>query len=121
MLSFLLCSNSFRTPFIAAIYSTLPVDLFPEDNFGPISIFLAVRVDGLNAACADSLTARYLPSFTDDVEYITTNKAKRSVIKSAYETSHRSWFSCSSCFFFDIAAPACPTISRVLAYCLFSQ
>src|SRR4030067_1861061 len=103
MTSFLLCSKSFITLFIAAMYSTLPLGLFPEDNFGPTSILFAVLVDGLNAACADSLTALYLPSCIDDVEYITTKKANSSVIKSAYDTSHRSWFSCSSCFFLDIS------------------
>ena len=36
-------------------------------------------------------------------EYITTKNAKSRVMKSAYDTSQRSWFSCSSsCFLFLI-------------------
>jgi len=39
----------------------------------------------------------YLPSLIEEMEYMTTKNANSSVMKSAYETSQRSWFSCSSC------------------------
>src|SRR6476659_8982490 len=55
---------------------------------------------GLSAALSDSLTVRYFPILTDETEYMTTKNANRRVMKSAYETSHRSWFSCSSCLCF---------------------
>ena len=45
---------------------------------------------GFNAALIESLTVRNLPSFTDEIEYITTKKAKSKVMKSAYDTSQRS-------------------------------
>ena len=45
---------------------------------------------GFSAALMDSLTVRYFPSFTEETEYITTKKAKSSVMKSAYDTSQRS-------------------------------
>jgi hypothetical protein len=38
---------------------------------------------GLRAALIESLTDRNLPSFTDEMEYMTTKNAKRSVMKSA--------------------------------------
>jgi hypothetical protein len=38
---------------------------------------------GLSAALIESLTVLNLPSFTDEIEYITTKKAKSSVMKSA--------------------------------------
>jgi hypothetical protein len=34
------------------------------------------------------------------MEYMTTKKANSKVMKSAYDTSQRSWFSCSSVRFF---------------------
>src|SRR5437588_471177 len=57
-------------------------------------------IKGFKASTMDWLTTRNLPSFTDEIEYITTKNANKSVMKSAYDTSQRSWFSCSSCFFF---------------------
>ena len=45
---------------------------------------------GLSAALIDSLTVRYFPTLTDEIEYITTKNANSNVMKSAYETSHRS-------------------------------
>ncbi len=57
--------------------------------FGFVSPMLkGSRLDGMlftgfNAALIESLTVRYLPSFTDDTEYITTKKANSSVMKSA--------------------------------------
>ena len=48
------------------------------------------------ALVKESESTLYLPSFTDETAYITTKKANSKVIKSAYETSQRSWFSCSS-------------------------
>ena len=49
-----------------------------------------------NAELMASERTRYLPSFTDEMAYMTTKKANSRVMKSAYETSQRSWFSCSS-------------------------
>src|SRR5438309_5631378 len=55
---------------------------------------------GFKASTMDWLTTLNLPSFTFEMEYITTKNANRSVMKSAYDTIQRSWFPCSSCFFF---------------------
>src|SRR5438128_1010465 len=52
-------------------------------------------IKGFKASTMDWLTTRNLPSFTDEMEYITTKKANSSVMKSAYDTSQRSWFSFS--------------------------
>ena len=38
---------------------------------------------GFSAALIDSLTVRYFPTLTEEIEYITTKKANSSVIKSA--------------------------------------
>ena len=43
----------------------------------------------------ESDSTRYLPSFTCETAYITTKKANSSVMKSAYDTSQRSWLSWS--------------------------
>src|SRR3569832_1482563 len=58
-----------------------------------------------NALPSDSDSTRYLDSLTEEMAYITTKNANSSVMKSAYETSQRSWFSCSSSNFF-LAMPA---------------
>ncbi len=54
---------------------------------------------GLNAEEIESDNTRYFPSLTEEMEYITTKNANNNVIKSAYETNQRSWFTCSSGFF----------------------
>src|SRR3569832_1854052 len=61
--------------------------------------------DERKAAPSASDKTRYLPSFTDETEYITTKNANSSVMKSAYEISQRSWFSCSSCLGLRAIAP----------------
>jgi hypothetical protein len=38
---------------------------------------------GFSAALIDSLTVRYFPTLTEDIEYITTKNAKSKVMKSA--------------------------------------
>ena len=53
-------------------------------------------VDWLNTPTSESERILYLPSLIEEMEYITTKKANSKVMKSAYETSQRSWFSCSS-------------------------
>ncbi|CUS31499.1 hypothetical protein COMA2_10138 [Candidatus Nitrospira nitrificans] len=69
--------------------------------FGAVSAgLLALRLNaegdeggvtiGLRAALIDSLTVRYFPTLTEEIEYITTKNANNKVMKSAYETSHRS-------------------------------
>jgi len=45
---------------------------------------------GFSAALIDSLTVRYFPTLTEEIEYITTKNANNKVMKSAYDTSHRS-------------------------------
>src|SRR4051812_14553211 len=50
-----------------------------------------------NANWTDFSTLFAFFASTSDTAYITTKNAKSSVMKSAYETSQRSWFSCSLC------------------------
>ena len=45
---------------------------------------------GFKASTMDWLTTLNLPSFTFEMEYITTKNANSSVMKSAYETNQRS-------------------------------
>jgi len=52
------------------------------------------------ATCTDSTKRPIFCASTWETANITTKKAKSSVMKSAYETSQRSWFSCSGGFFF---------------------
>ena len=49
-----------------------------------------------NATTMESDMTRYFPSLTEEMPYMTTKKANSSVMKSAYDTSQRSWFSGSS-------------------------
>ena len=55
---------------------------------------------------SESASTLYLPSFNVEIAYITTKNANSSVMKSAYETSQRSWLSGSSS-----CATACGTSS----------
>ena len=64
--------------------SPLPWD---HINSGVSSAFLYQE---RNAATMASDKTRYLPSLTDEIEYITTKNANNKVIKSAYETNQRS-------------------------------
>jgi hypothetical protein len=65
---------------------------------GTISANWPVLLTGTlrKALIIESLRIRYLPSLTEERAYITTKKANSRVMKSAYETSQRSWFSCPS-------------------------
>ncbi len=65
----------------------------------PIWMGVGLRGEARKAATRELDNTRYLPSLTEEIEYMTTKKANSSVMKSAYDTNHRSWFSCSSCFF----------------------
>ena len=51
---------------------------------------LRLRLGALNEATMVSAKTLNLPSLTEDIEYITTKNANSRVMKSAYETSHRS-------------------------------
>ena len=52
-------------------------------DWTPIVTELGVLTMGCSAALIDSLTVRNFPSLTDEMEYLTTKNAKRSVMKSA--------------------------------------
>src|SRR5690606_1302249 len=45
---------------------------------------------------SESASTRYLPSLSEEIAYMTTKKANRSVIRSAYGIAQASWFWCSS-------------------------
>ncbi|MCY1176910.1 hypothetical protein D9M73_171980 [compost metagenome] len=62
----------------------------------PIGIGFMLRSGSLNTPSKAWEITLYLPSLIEEMEYITTKKANSNVMKSAYDTSQRSWFSCSS-------------------------
>jgi hypothetical protein len=75
-----------RSRRIAGSFASSMVGFSDKDLFCPIVKGVKVLEGltiGLSAALIESLTVLNLPSFTDEIEYITTKKAKSSVMKSA--------------------------------------
>jgi hypothetical protein len=66
-------------------------------DFSPTWMGSSVRGEPRNAAASESESTRYLPSFTEDIAYMTTKNASSSVMRSPYGIAHASWFVCSSC------------------------
>ena len=58
--------------------------------FSPTWIGSSVFGAPLKAATSESESTRYLPSFTEDIAYMTTKNASSSVIRSPYGIAHAS-------------------------------
>ncbi len=78
----------------------MATSLFPGESGAVSAALLVLSANGVgddggltigfSAALIDSLTVRYFPTLTEEIEYITTKNANNKVMKSAYDTSHRS-------------------------------
>ncbi len=87
-------------PFTKFLSFRTATSLLPGESGAVSAALLALSANGVgedggltmgfNAALIDSLTVRYFPTLTEEIEYITTKNANNKVMKSAYDTSHRS-------------------------------